>query len=86
MLNYIRIQNVHKVRKQTLDFLLCIEVQQTFSFPFSMLRHHQMPECFYVYNCCFCARAIVLSCYRNWYVAKAVSVNHSRQNKDICFG
>jgi len=34
-------------------FLLCIEVQQTFSFPFSLLRHYQMPECFYVKNCCF---------------------------------
>jgi len=49
-----------------LDFLLCIEIQQTFSFPFSLLRHYQMPECFCVYNCCFWARATVLSCYRNW--------------------
>jgi len=24
----------------------CLEVQQTFSFPSSMLRHYQMPECF----------------------------------------
>ena len=30
-----------------------LEVQQTFSFPFSLLRHYQMPECFYVNNCCF---------------------------------
>jgi len=27
-----------------------LEVQQTFSFPFSLLRHYQMPECFYVNN------------------------------------
>jgi len=43
-----------------------MEVQQTFSFPFSLLRHYyQMPECFYV-NCGFGARAIIASCYRNW--------------------
>ena len=40
-------------------FLLCIEVQQTFSSPFSLLRHYQMVEC-YVKNCCFWARATVL--------------------------
>ena len=50
---YTRIENVHKVRKKTFNFLLCIEVQQIFSFPFSLLRHYQMPECFYVKNCCF---------------------------------
>jgi len=53
LLNYTRIENAHKVRKQTLRFLLCIEVQQTFSFTFSLLRHNQMPECFYFNNCCF---------------------------------
>ena len=37
------------------------------SFPSSLLRHYQMPECFYFNNCCFWARATVLSCYRNWY-------------------
>jgi len=42
-----------------------MEVQQTFSFPFSLLRHNQMPECFYINNCSFWARATVLSCYRN---------------------
>jgi len=52
LLNYTRIDNAHKVRKK-LNFLLCINVQQTFSFPFSLLRHYQMPECFYVKNCCF---------------------------------
>ena len=36
-----------------LQFLLCIEVQQTVSFPFSLLRHYQMSECFYVNNCYF---------------------------------
>ena len=30
-----------------------LEVQQTFSFPFSLLRHYQIPECFYVNNCGF---------------------------------
>jgi len=33
-------------------FLLRVEVQQAFSFPFSLLRHNQMPECFYFNNCC----------------------------------
>jgi len=43
--NYTRIENAYKVRKKTFVFLLCIEVQQTFSFYFSLLRHYQMPEC-----------------------------------------
>ena len=46
--NYTRIEHVHEVRKKNLNFLLCIEVQQTFSFPFSLLRHYQIHECFYV--------------------------------------
>jgi len=66
LLNYTRIENAHKVRKKTFDFLLFIEVQQSFCFLFSLLRHYQMPECFYVNNCCFWARATVLSWYRNW--------------------
>ena len=41
LLNYTRIENAHKVRKKTFVFL-CIEVQQTFSFPFSLLKHYQM--------------------------------------------
>jgi len=53
LLNYTRIENAHKVRKKTFDFLLFIEVQQSFCFLFSLLRHYQMPECFYVNNCCF---------------------------------
>jgi len=53
LLNYTRIENVHKVRKKTFDFLLCIKVQQIFSCPFSLLKHYQMPECFYVNNCGF---------------------------------
>jgi len=53
LLNCTRIENAHKVRKKIFDFLLFIEVQQTFSFPFSQLKHYQMPECFYVNNCCF---------------------------------
>ena len=39
LLNYTRIENVHKVRKKTFDFGLCIDVQQIFSFPFWLLRH-----------------------------------------------
>ena len=41
LLNYTRIENAHKVRKKTFDFLLFIEVQQTFSFPFFLLRHNK---------------------------------------------
>ena len=58
LLNYTRIENAHKVRKKSFVFLLCIDVQHIFSFPF-------FPECFYVSNCCFWARATLLSCYRN---------------------
>ena len=36
--NYTRIENAHEVCKKTFNFLLCKEVQQTFSFPFSLLR------------------------------------------------
>jgi len=53
LLNYTSIENVHKVGKKSFDFLLFIEVQQTFSFPFFLLRHYQMPECFCVNKCCF---------------------------------
>jgi len=52
-LNYTRLENAHKVRKKTSDNLLCIEVQQTFSFRFSLLRHYQMLEFCYVNTCCF---------------------------------
>ena len=65
LLNYTRIEKAHKVRKKTFDLLLFIEIQQAYSFPFSLLRH-QMPECLCVNNCYFWARATVLSCYRNW--------------------
>ena len=50
---YTTIENAHKVRKKTFDFLLCIEVQHIFSFSFSLLRYYEMPEYFYVNNCCF---------------------------------
>jgi len=53
LLNCTRIENAHEVRKKTFVFLLCIEVQQNFSFLFYLLGHYQMPECFYVNNCCF---------------------------------
>ena len=46
--NYTRIENAHEVPKKTINFLLCIEVHQTFSFPFSLLKRYQIPECFYV--------------------------------------
>jgi len=42
--NYTRIENAHEERKKTFNFLLCIEVQQTFSFHFSLLRDYQLPE------------------------------------------
>ena len=53
LVNYTRIENAHEVCKKTFNFLLCTEVQQTFSFPYTLLRHYQTPECFYVNNCCF---------------------------------
>jgi len=55
LLNYTGVENAHEVglREKTLNFVLCIEVQQTFIFHFSLLRHYQMSECFYVKNCCF---------------------------------
>jgi len=46
-LNCTIIENVHEVRKKTFNFLSCIEDQQIFSFPFSLLRHHQLFESFY---------------------------------------
>jgi len=46
-------ENAGKVRKKTFVFLLCIEVQQIFSFHISLLRHYQMLECFCVHNCFF---------------------------------
>jgi len=51
--NYTGMENAHEVRKKTFNFLLCTEVQQTFSFPFSLLRHYRIPECFYVKKSCF---------------------------------
>jgi len=70
LLNYTRIENADKVCKKTFDFLLCIEVQQTLSFPFSLLWHYQMPEYISFKNCCFWARATVLSCYGNWWCSQ----------------
>jgi len=52
-LNYTTIENAHEARKKTFNFLLFMEVAQIFCFPFSVLRCYQMPECFYVNNCCF---------------------------------
>jgi len=53
LLNYTRIENAHKLRKKIFNFTLSKDVQQTFSFPFFLLRHFQMPECFYVKKSCF---------------------------------
>jgi len=41
LLKYTRIENAHRIHKNTFKFLLCIEVQQIFCFPFSLLRHYQ---------------------------------------------
>jgi len=78
LLNYTRIENAHKVRKKTSDFLLWIEFQQIFSCPFSLLRHYQMPEYFYVNSYCFWARATVLPCYRNWQCSQCHCGQHVR--------
>jgi len=53
------------LRKNAFNFSWCIEVQQSLSFLCSLLRHYQMPECFYVNNCSFWALATSSSCYRN---------------------
>jgi len=61
-----QIENAHKVRKKNSWFFIIYRIQQNFGFPFFLLKHYQIPECFYFNNCCFWARATVLSCYRNW--------------------
>jgi len=67
LLNYTRIENAHIVMyERKLSIFVMYGSQQTFSFPFSLPRHCQMPECFYINNCCFWARATDLSCYINW--------------------
>ena len=50
LLNCTRIENAHKVHRKSFDFFIFIEVQQTLSFPFSLLKHYHMPECFYDNN------------------------------------
>jgi len=89
LLSYTRIENAHKIQKKTCIFLLCIEVKQTFSFPFSLLRHYQIPEYFYVKNCCYeyynssiMLHKLVMQPMRS---AHAL-FSQSRQNKDNCFG
>jgi len=58
-LNYTKVEIAHKVGpcEKSFNFSLCVEVQLTFIFPFSLLKHYQMPECFHVKHCCFWARA-----------------------------
>ena len=49
--NYTRIENAHEVRKKTFNVLLCIDVQQIFSFPLSLLRHHQILRKLFLSSC-----------------------------------
>ena len=65
LLHYTRIENAYKVCKKTFDFLSCIKASKL-SFPFSLLRHYQIPECFLVKKSWFWARATVLLCHRYW--------------------
>jgi len=85
LLNYTRIENAHEVRKKAFIFLLCIDVQQTFSFPFSLLRHYQIPERFYVKKAVF---ELVQQFYHATDIANVTLalISPSRQNKDNCFG
>ena len=53
LLIYTRIENAHKVRKKTFNFLWCIEVQQTFIFPFFPAETLWKPEYFYVKTAVF---------------------------------
>ena len=61
LLNYTQElrMRIKYARKRSFFF---IEVQELF---FSLLKYYQMPECLYIKNCCFRARATVLSWYRN---------------------
>jgi len=49
LLNHIRIESAHKYARITFVFLVrpMQKIQHTFSSPFSLLGHYQMPECFY---------------------------------------
>ena len=49
---YTRIENAHKVRKKT-QFFLEYRSPENLVFLFPLLRHYEMPESFYVKNCCF---------------------------------
>jgi len=67
LLNYTRIENMHKAGyARKLWIFSYVQKSSKFLVSFFLLRHYQTPECFYVKNCCFWARATVLSCYRNW--------------------
>ena len=89
LLNYTRIENAHEVRKITFSFLVCIEVQQTFSFHFSLLRHYQIPECFHVSKKLFLSSynsSIMLQKFVMWPMRSALAlISLTRQNKDDCF-
>jgi len=51
LINY-RIGNARKYARK-LPFFAVYRNPANFCFPFSLLRHYQMPECFYGNNCCF---------------------------------
>jgi len=82
------IENAHKVRKKSFDFLLCIEVQLTFSFPFTLLRHYQMDAS--MLKMLFlspCNSSIMLQKLVMKPMRPALAlISHRRQNKDNCFG
>jgi len=67
-----------------------LEVQQTFSFPSSLLTHYQIPECFYFNNCGFWAPATVLIMLQKLVMQPMplalALISLSRRNKDNCFG
>jgi len=41
LLNYTRIENAHKVRKKTLDFVVIYRTPANFNFTFFLLRHNK---------------------------------------------
>ena len=55
-----------KMRKSTQENFRFLVLYRSPGFLFSLLKHYQIPEWLYANNCCFWARATVLSCYRNW--------------------
>ena len=81
LLNYTGIESAHKVRKNTFNFLLYIDVQHTLSFPFSLLRHYQISECFYVKKAVFELVQQFYHATEIGNVAIAVSASQHQQTK-----